>query len=268
MEQDIVLFEKSGAVGTIVLNRPDKLNALNQSMLEALDRRLHEAEADDSISVVVIKGAGRAFSAGVDLDPASHKPDAGAVTADRDRIEGQIDRWERLWRFPKPVIAQVHGYCIAASTVIALSCDFIVISDECRIRFPSLPLGGGYVSTYWALAIGPRKAKEMDFIAGSEITGVEAKALGWANHCFPEAELEQRTRSIAEAVARTPLDLLRLKKKAINRVMEMQHYPAAVRMGAEWDSIAHFSEGATRVRELIKVHGLKGAIAVIAPGKA
>jgi enoyl-CoA hydratase/carnithine racemase len=254
-----ILYETSGTVLTLILNRPDRLNAFNSQMLEALQAALDRAEQDDGVRVVIIKGAGRAFSSGMDLQ-GGYNPTTLGVTGDRQRLEKVIRDFLRIWEFPKPVIGQVHGICAAAATMLALCCDITLVSNECRIRFPSIPVGGGFVSSFWAYFVGPKKAKEMDFVAGSELTGTEASQIGWANRSIPSEELEAHALQLARLIARTPGDLLRLKKLAINRVTEAQGFSQAMLGGAEWDTLCHFSHGASEIRELIADKGLKGAI--------
>src|SRR5690606_19626412 len=132
--------------------------------------------------------------------------------------------------------------------------------NECRVRWPSLPIGGGLIGTMWTWLIGPKKAKEMSFIAGSELSGKEAHSWGWANRAVPEADLEAETLAMAQAIAATPADLLRIKKLAINRIMDLQGFRTAAQFGAEWDAIAHFSPGAQQMSQRIRDMGLRGAI--------
>lgn len=256
---DEVLYEIDGPVATLILNRPDKMNAFNLDMFAGLRGALDKAEHDPAIRVVIIKGAGRAFSVGMDLEGGKSPAELG-VTEDRRRLQAHIEEFLRVWDFPKPVIGQVHGYCIAAGTMLALACDITLISSDCRIRFPSIPIGGGFVSSFWAFFVGPKRAKEMDFVAGSEISGEEAVDWGFANRAFAPAELEQRATRMATAISKTPPDLLRLKKMAINRVVERQGFREAMIGGAEWDTLCHFSEGAREMRQRVVDLGMKEAI--------
>jgi enoyl-CoA hydratase len=256
-----VLYEQVDSVAVVTLNRPDKLNAFNAEMLEDLMSALARAGADASVRVVVLKGAGRAFSSGYDVTPGEHSPQEKGIVQDREDLQGMIDKWIQVYEFPKPIIAQVHGFCIAGATMLAICCDITLVAEDCRIRWPSLPLGGGLISTMWTWLVGPKKAREMSYIAGSEMTGTEAHFWGWANRAVPAAELEAATMTMARAIARTPSDLLRLKKLAINRIMDIQGFRTAAMFGAEWDAIAHFGPGATRTTEKIKEVGVKGAIA-------
>lgn len=256
---DEVLYEADGAIATLILNRPDKMNAFNLELFDALRQALDRAERDPAIRVVILKGAGRAFSVGMDLEGGKSPAELG-VTADRSRLQSHIEDFLRVWDFPKPVIGQVHGYCVAAATMLALACDITLISTDCKIRFPSIPIGGGFVSSFWTFFVGPKRAKEMDFIAGSQISGSDAEAWGFANRAFAPAELEARTRQMAAAIAKTPPDLLRLKKMAINRVVEWQGFRQAMIGGAEWDTLCHFSDGAREMRQRVVDLGMKEAI--------
>ena len=261
MAYETIRYTVDAGVGTILLNRPEKLNAINAHMMREINGALDEAQADDTVRVLIIKGAGRAFSSGVDLGDKEPTPAHTGITKDRDRLHGNLSSMLRFWDFPKPVIAQVHGYCIAGGTMLTVFCDLTIVAEDAVIRWPAVPIGGGYISPLWTWLVGPKKAKEMSFIAGSEMSGAEAHMWGWANHAVPADKLEDMTLGLARRIAKTPSDLLRVKKLAINRVMEIQGFRTAVMGGAEWDSLAHHSEGAESMRAKVHELGLKGAIA-------
>jgi enoyl-CoA hydratase len=266
MDWETVRYEADGAVGTVILNRPQKLNAFSGQMLKDFAAALAHAEQDAAVRVVIVRGAGRAFSAGYDISPGEFSPADHNITEDREWLQWATDQWLRLWDFPKPVIAQVHGVCAAGSTMLAICCDITIVADDASIRWPSLPIGGGLIGALWTWLIGPKKAKEMSFIAGSEMTGAEAQSWGWANRAVPAAELADVTLKMARQIARTPPDLLRIKKLAINRVMDVQGFRTAAMFGAEWDAIAHYSTGAAQMTAKISELGLKGAIAWMKQG--
>lgn len=263
MEWETVAYETEGAVGTIILNRPAKLNAFSGQMLADFAAAVAHAGQDASVRVVIVRGAGRAFSAGYDISPGEFSPHDHTITEDREWLHNATEQWLRLWEFPKPVIAQVHGICSAGATMLAICCDITLVAEDASIRWPALPLGGGLIGPLWTWLIGPKKAKEMSFIAGSEMSGAEAQSWGWANRAVPASELDAVTKQMARAIARTPADLLRIKKLAINRVMDVQGFRTVAMFGAEWDSIAHYSAGAAEMAAKIKEHGLKGAIAAL-----
>ena len=261
MSNEKVLLERKGKIAYIVFNRPEKLNAFNREMFDGFEARLEELRHDDSVSVVILKGNGRAFSVGYDVG--SDNPERKklkSVTNDRDRLEANLQRWLKVWDYPKPVIAQIQGYALAGGTQLAVCCDIVVTSEEAVFGFPSLPLGGGYVGPLWTLAVGAQRSKLMDFTAGSKISGKEAAEWGFAAKSFPEEVIEAETLKIAQAIAKTPLDILTLKKKAINRVMNVQGFREAILFGAEWDAIIHQADGVKTTAEKIQELGLKGAI--------
>lgn len=260
MTQSTVTYAAEDRIGTITLNRPEKMNAFSGQMLEDFAAALDLAQRDDSVRVVIVRGAGRAFSVGYDISPGEFSPHDHTITEDREWLERAIALWLRVWDFPKPVIAQVHGYCVAGATMLAICCDITLVAEDASIRWPALPIGGGLIGPMWAWSVGPKKAKEMSYIAGSEMSGAEAFSLGWANRCVPAAELEEQTRLMARLIARTPSDLLRLKKQAINRVMDTQGFRTISTFSAEWDSIAHYSKGAADMTAKIRELSLKGAI--------
>lgn len=258
MSDTTVIYRPEGRIGYLILNRPEKLNAISPALIADFNTALDQADADDEVRVLIMKGAGRAFSVGMDLT-AGYKPNEMTITEDRDRLVMNMDWFLRVWDFRKPIVAEVHGYCCAAATMLALAADITLVSTDCKIRFPSIPLGGGFVSTFWTFFVGPKRAKEMDYIANSEISGSEAEAWGWANHAVAPTELEGFARDLAGKIARTPPDLLGLKKGAINRVMELQGFRQAAMGGVEWDTLCHFSAGAREMRQRIADRGLKGA---------
>ena len=260
MTQSTVTYEAQDRIGIITLNRPEKMNAFNAQMLEDFASALDVAQQDDAVRVVIVRGAGRAFSVGYDISPGEFSPHEHTITEDREWLERAIALWLRVWDFPKPVIAQVHGYCVAGATMLAICCDITLVAEDASIRWPALPIGGGLIGPMWTWSVGPKKAKEMSYIAGSEMSGTEAFALGWANRCVPADALEEQTLLMARLIARTPADLLRLKKQAINRVMDVQGFRTIAAFSAEWDSIAHYSDGAAGMTAKIRELGLKGAI--------
>jgi enoyl-CoA hydratase len=261
MSNEAVLIERKGKVAYLIFNRPEKLNALNKDIFDGFDAALEALKADDSVSVVIIKGNGRAFCVGYDVG--SDNPERQklkTVTGDRDRLENNVRRWLAVWDFPKPVIAQVHGYALAGGTQLLACCDIVVTAEDAVFGFPSLPLGGGYVGPMWTLVVGAQRSKFMDFIAGSRISGKQAAEWGMATLAVPADQLEDQTLEIARSIAKTPVDILALKKKAINRVIEAQNFRNSVLNCAEWDAIVHQADGVKLTVEKINELGLKGAL--------
>ena len=259
-----VTVDREGPIAWLTFNRPDRLNALSMTMLEEMVARLAELESSDA-RVVIIKGAGRAFSAGYDVSSESEEvghAEARDPVADRDRQARYIDCFTRIWRHPQPVIAAVHGYCMAGATQLTCFCDITVVAQDSVIAAsPAIPLGGGFISPLWSFRVGPQRAKEMSFVAGRRIDGRTAVEWGFANHAVPADELEEYVRDLARSIARTPASILRMKKLAINRVQEMQGFLTVAAMGADTDALIHTTPDVAEIQQLVREVGLKEAIA-------
>jgi enoyl-CoA hydratase len=255
-----VLLDREGKTAWLTLSSPDRLNALDQAMLRQLNSRVDEVAEDQSVSVVVIRGAGRCFSSGYDLTPRSAGASEASIVEDYDRLLGNIRLFERFWDLPKPVIAAVHGYCLAGATQLCVFCDITVVASEAKIGLPTIPVGGGLISPMWSFLVGPKRAKQMSFVAGSQISGDTAAEWGWANYAVPESELWANVAALANEIGKMPLESLRMKKISINRVAEIQGFRSAMAMGAETDALLHFSPAVQQLQALIRTHGVKEAI--------
>jgi enoyl-CoA hydratase len=183
------------------------------------------------------------------------------VVDDYSRLHGQIARFLTIWDHPKPVIASVHGYCLAGATQLCVACDITVVADDAVIGLPEIPMGGGYITPMWVPLVGVKRAKQMSFVAGSRISGETASAWGWANFSVPADELEARVRELAHAIARTPSPILRMKKVSLNRVADVMGFRVTALMGAETDALLHASAPVEELRAAIRAGGLKQAIA-------
>ncbi len=254
---ELVLLEKTDRIGTLTLNRPEKLNAMNPALLDEFSEVIEAVRTDDDIKVLIIRGAGRAFSAGYDLAGGGG---GKTVDADRTALQKMIDRWLSLRELPKPVIAMVHGYCLAGASQICVCSDIIFMAENARLGFPSLPAGAGFVSSMWNWMVGPHRTKYMAFLPGSQISGTQAEAMGFATRTFAAETLEEETYNYARRIAKVPAEKLRLEKLAINRAMDLQGFRTAVLSGAEYDAIFHFGSGNEEILKIRKERGLRGAI--------
>lgn len=262
--EEFVSVSIEGRIARVVLNRPAKLNAFNNPMLEQFEAAFDELGRNDEVSVIILSGAGRSFSVGYDVEPANGYSDAAAghpPYADWESLRRNMQRWLKVWDTPKPVIAAIEGYCMGGATILAVCTDITVIGENAAVGWPAIPLGGGLLSPPSAWLIGPKKAKELSFIAGSRMIGAEAASMGWANYAVPDGTALERAEEIAQQVARMPLDLLKVKKLALNRQLDQQGFREAVLMGAEWDAIAHTSPETHVMTGKIAELGFKGAIA-------
>lgn len=264
-EAPYVLEEMEGRVLYLTLNRPEKLNPLGIPMQEALAGALERAGRDRDVRVVVLRGAGRAFSAGHDVSPKGfadthvHEsgPDPVAVVAYDDY---QHELMLTVWECPKPVICQVHGYCLAGATILPSLADITVVAEDAVIGFVKLPFGAGLVSPFWVHQVGLKRAKEMAFNPGSSIDGRTAVEWGWANHAFPADRLSEETRRIAIRISSVPGDLLRMKKRVLNRMVETTGWKNAIMSGTEAAAIVHFSPELRELTAEVADHGWRQTV--------
>lgn len=263
-EFSTILLKREGHVAWITLNRPERLNAMNDLMLDELMLALDYLETTDH-RVVVLSGAGRAFCAGYDISAEGEEigyADARNPVQDRDRLLGNIEKFTRIWRHPQPVIAAIHGYCIGGGAQMASFADITVVTEDAIIMSsPSLLIGGGYLSPLWVHLVGPKRAKLVSFDAGHRISGTRAADWGWASYAVAADGFAEHVRSLANSIARTPGNILRMKKEALNRVTEFEGLLTYARLGAETDALLHQTAEVREVQGWIREDGLKAAIA-------
>ena len=258
---DTILYEVDGRIATVTLNRPERLNAISPQMIHELIEALEEAERDERVHVAVVQGAGRAFSVGYDIATGGESDRMTSVAQDRDRLEDIVRHWLRITELRLPVIAKVHGYCIAGASQLASICDVTIAAEDTKVGWGAqLPLGAGYITTFWSWFVGPKKAKELAFTVGELITGREAAELGLFNRAVPAAQLDDAVRDYARKAAKTPKDVLALQKVAVTRSQEMQGFRQALMFGAEINAIGHDAPSVVAMRGRIKSQGLRAAI--------
>jgi enoyl-CoA hydratase len=256
-----ITVEVEDKIAWLTFDRPEKLNAWNQAMKDDFLAALEKLAQDDAVSVLVLRGSGRAFSVGQDV--VSERGESGERRRTLDDwlgLQKQVDFWLTIWRFPKPTIAAVHGYCMGIATGIAVCSDITIIAEDAVVGWPSVPLGAGLLGPVSEWLVGPKRAKELSYVVGSRMSGAEASEWGWANHALPADQVEDYTRRLARRIAKTPLDLLKVKKAAMNRIMDIQGFSEAVKFGAEYDAIAHDSVAVDEIRDEIRESGLRATI--------
>ena len=262
---ETVRYETDGRVATVTLDRPEKLNAISPQLQRDLVAALEEAEADPAIHVAVVAGAGRAFSVGYDITVGG--TGGGGVTGDRAGLERMMRSWLRIWDLPLPVVAKVHGYCLAGGTQLAAICDVTFVADDTRVGTPQLPLGAGYVASIWTWMVGAKRAKEMFFPTGEMITGAEAADWGLFNRSVPAAELDDAVAEYVARVARTPKEILALQKQSANRIQDIQGFRQAMLQAVEVDAIAHASPPVKAINAHIREHGLRATLQAFEAGE-
>jgi enoyl-CoA hydratase len=261
MDYETVFTEIDGPVAYITLNRPEKLNAISQQLRADLEAALADLDEGDDVRVVVLKAAGRAFCAGYDLAP---RPGGGgtrrSIAQDRDGLRKSVERWLAMWNFRKPIIAQVHGYCLAGGGELAGMCDLIFCAEDARFGHPAgRALGIPPTLGLWPVKIGMLKSKELLF-TGDTIDGKEAERIGMVNRALPAAELDGFVRGFAQRVAQVPLDALTVHKHVVNRWFEIMGLRTGAAEGAEFDAIYHETPAAAEFSRIAREQGLKAAL--------
>jgi enoyl-CoA hydratase len=268
-EPRTIVYEVERGRARITLNRPEKLNALSMELLGELHDALWEADDDREVHAVILRGAGRSFSAGYDLSPPPPALDAearrrryrGSRTIDDDAW--QLERAQRLrmalFDMHKPVIAQVHGHCLAGGTDVALLCDMIVAADDAVFGFPPARDLGALPNNMWLYNVGPQWAKRLT-LTGDTITGAEAAAIGLVLKAVPAGLLEAEVEGLADRLALIDPDLLSANKRIINIGLELMGARTLQRLAAENDSRAHLAESARTFRSTAREKGLKAAL--------
>ncbi len=239
MTQPVVLVDDPApSIRRLTLNRPDKRNALNHALRGALIEELRRADTDPEVRVTIVRGAGSCFSAGYELGGGNEGMDLPYYTAGG---EGQWPRhvtegWMSIWDQAKPVIAQVHGYCLAGGSELATGCDLVYVAEDAKIGYPAVRFGTPDMQ-FHAWFMGMRSAMEM-MLTGDWISGVEAARLGWANRAYPGEALGDEVIAIAERIAKVPPDIVQLNKRTVHRAMDIMGLRAAIRSGTELCSLA------------------------------
>ena len=243
-------------VRRITLNRPEKRNALNATLRREILTATREADRDPEVRVTIIRGAGTCFSAGYDLsrDPSQHgEPVDYASPGEGSFMRSVTEGWMSIWDLAKPVIAQVHGYCLAGGSELATGCDLVYVAEDAQIGYPAVRFGTPDMQ-YHAWMFGMRAGMEA-MLTGDSFSGVDAAALGWANRAYPADELERNVLAIASRIAQIPSDIVQINKRTVHRAMEVMGIRASIRSGTELSALATHSATS---RSFIKDLGDKG----------
>jgi enoyl-CoA hydratase len=239
MAYELVLTDDPAPrVRRVTLNRPEKRNALNHTLRGEVIDALQAADRDPEIAVTIVRGAGKCFSAGYELGSGNEGQEYPFFTAGGD---GQwprhvVDGWMGIWDLAKPVIAQVHSYCLAGGSELATGCDLVYVAEDAQIGYPAVRFGVPDMQ-FHSWLVGMRIGMEM-MVTGDSISGTEAARLGWATRAYPEAELETKVLEMAQRIAQLPSDIVQLNKRAVHRQMEAMGIRTALRAGTEVCTLA------------------------------
>lgn len=261
MSTDIVLIdEPAPMVRRITMNRPEKRNSLIHPLRGAILESLREADRDPDVRCMIIRGAGPSFSAGYDLAGGNEGHELPFYTPGGD---GQWPRhvtegWMSIWDLAKPVIAQVHGFCLAGGSELATCCDLVYIAEDAQMGYPAVRFGVPDMHFHpWFL--GMRRAMEM-MVTGDSISGIEAAREGWANRAFPADQLEAAVLEVAQRITTVPPELAQLNKRVVHRQMEHMGLRNGIRAGTELCALGTHTEAMRLFTTAIKEKGLTGAL--------
>jgi enoyl-CoA hydratase len=262
-----ILYESANGVARLTLNRPERLNAITAQLTDDLRHAVATANEDSSVRVIVLSGAGRAFCAGYDLDWGTKAEDATqrAMSGNWDPVRDylgmsrNVRAFMSLWESPKPVIAQVHGWCVGGGTDMALCSDLIYMAEDAQIGYPPARIWGEPTTVMWAYRLGLETAKRL-MLTGQSLTGAEAARVGLVSAALPTGQLAPAVDDMARRMAAIPLNQLVMSKLLVNQAYENMGLRTTQILGTVFDGIArHTPEGIAWRDEAMKI-GFREAV--------
>lgn len=278
-----MLYEERDGLGIITLNRPERLNTLNAALLGAFEAAVDTAVASEGVHAIVLRGAGRAFSAGYDLtrgpepgrdtavgvrrpheDPATPAGGSGVPgiwdpVRDYQFMSGNVRRFMKLWESPKPVIAQVHGWCVGGGTDLALCSDLIFMADDASIGYPPARIYGTPTTMLWVYRLGLEHAKQF-LLSGAAIDAATAYRIGLVSHVLPAGALTAETERFARRYQQIPANQLALNKLLINQAFENMGLRTTQLLGTFFDGITRHTPEALAWRDSFATVGFREVI--------
>ncbi len=267
---ETILYATDGPVATITLNRPERLNTIVPPMPDEVQEAVGLAVRDGEVKVIVLRGAGRSFCGGYDFGEGFERWDE-QIKTDGDWDPGKdfafatapdlspTQKLLSVWRSPKPVIAQVHGWCVGGGSDFALSADLVIASEDARIGTPYSRLWGAYLSGMWIYRLGMARAK-MHALTGRPLSGVEAAEVELINEAVPFARLEERVAELAAELAAIPSSQLAAMKLVVNHAYENMGLASTQTLGPILDGLMRNTPDARRFVERAADEGVRAAI--------
>jgi enoyl-CoA hydratase len=255
-------------IARLLLNRPDRLNAINEETPREIRAAVEWAQADDEVHVIVVEGAGKGFCGGYDLThfgqgaidhPCQQERTPWDPMADYACMKRNTEDFMALWRSPKPTIAKVHGHAVAGGSDIALCCDLLVMAEDARIGYMPTRVWGCPTTAMWTYRLGPTRAKQLMF-TGDTIDGVTAAAWGLANEAVPAGQLEAATLRLAARIAGVPRSQLAMHKLVVNQVMLQMGLKQSQTMATVFDGITRHNPEGLWFRRYAQTEGFKAAV--------
>ena len=268
MEYQNLTVSRDGAIATVTFNRPEKANTLRLEVIEQMNARLGQANADPEVRVIVLEGAGDNFCGGFDfsgglehygvITGADYDPglDVQMVT---DTYLSYVPKFMGLWRGSKPTIAKVHGYCVGGGSELALCADLVVAAEDARFGTPYSRVWGCHLTGMWVYRLGAEQAKRM-MLTGDKIDGKEAERIGLVMKAVLDTELDDAVEAFAERMASVPVNQLMMQKMVINQAIEAMGLAATQRLATVFDGITRHSPEGINFKTRAEETGWKQAV--------
>lgn len=272
--EPVVLYEERDSLALITLNRPEKLNTLNEEVIQGIADAVARAGASADVCAIVLRGAGRAFSAGHDLNPSGprqpfrrpygaraidSRPGAWDPVRDYAFMGNVMKRFMTLWECPKPVIAQVHGYAVGGGTDLCLCADLIFMAEDAIIGYPPARVYGTPTTMMWVYRLGLEHAKQF-LLSGDQVDAATALRIGLVSKLFPPERLGEETEKYARRFQHIPANQLALNKMLINQAYENMGLRTTQMFGTLFDGMTRHTEEALRWQESFKEVGFRETI--------
>jgi enoyl-CoA hydratase len=267
MTYETIDYSAADGVARLVLDRPARLNAINTQLVADLRAAIAAANEDSAVKVLVLSGAGRAFCAGYDLDWGTKAEDASqrAMSGQWDPVRDylgmsrNVRAYMSIWESPKPVIAQVHGWCVGGGTDLALCSDLIYMAEDAQIGYPPARVWGEPTTVMWVYRLGLEHAKRL-MLTGEALTGVEAQRLCLASKAVPAPDLEATVSEMASRLATVPLNQLVMSKLLVNQAYENMGMRTSQLIGTVFDGIARHTPEGIAWRDMAMREGFREAV--------
>lgn len=269
-EFETLLYKTAGAIATVTLNRPEQLNTIVPPMPDEIEAAIGLAERNPDIKVIILRGAGRAFCAGYDFGGGFQHWGESMMTDGRwdpgkdfamvsARETAPTQKFMAIWRSSKPVIAQVHGWCVGGASDYALCADLVIASEDAVIGTPYSRMWGTYLSGMWMYRLSFSKAK-WHSLTGRPLSGRQAAEIELINEAVPFDRLESRVAEIADELARIPLSQLRAQKLIVNQAYENMGLASTQLLGGILDGLMRNTPDALAFIETAETRGVRAAI--------
>lgn len=267
MELETLAYTVDDRLARLTLNRPARLNAINRAMPGELQAAVAEANRDDRVHVIVLRGAGRAFCAGYDLDWGTRiendtQARAGGVwdpVQDLRLMGANVKAYMALWESPKPVIAGIHGFCVGGGTDMVLCADQIIAADDVRFGYPPSRVWGTPTTALWVYRVGLERAKRL-LLTGDSIDGTSAAAIGLVGKSVPADQLDAEVDALAQRMALVPINQLVMLKLLVNQTYENMGLRTTQLIGTMFDGAARHTPEGIAWRDMAIRDGFREAV--------